>query len=107
MASGGDEAGSHTATLKINGQVEEMRTGKLGGHAAVPLQFIVSTGKPGSYQVDVNGQQASFIIVDNGGNKPRPTKAWGLIGFVLCAIGVIVVSLLLVLMRRSTGVNQR
>ncbi len=101
ITNSGDESGSYSATLKVNGQVEETRLGKVGGHAAVPLMFMVSREKPGSYSVDVNGQQASFIIIDDGGNKPAPTKDWAIIGFVICAIGVVVVSVLLIQRRRN------
>ncbi len=101
ITNSGDESGSYSATLKVNGQVEETRLGKVGGHAAVPLMFMVSREKPGSYSVDVNGQQASFIIIDDGGNKPAPTKNWAIIGFVICAIGVVVVSALLIQRRRN------
>jgi hypothetical protein len=101
IANSGDEAGSYKATLKINGQVEETRTGRVGSHAAVPLKFEVLKDKPGTYSLDINGQQSSFTILDDVGNKVKPTKDWAILGFIVCAMGVLVVSVLLIQRRRS------
>jgi len=101
IANSGDEAGSYTATLKINGITEQTVSGRVGGRVAVPLKFEVLRNKPGTYNVDINGQQASFNIIDDGGKKAAltPTKDWALIGFFVCAIGVIV-GLALVIRKR-------
>lgn len=98
IANRGDEAGNYTATLKINGQVEEIKTGKVIGHVAVPLQFIISRDKPGTYTVDINGQQSIFTIAGDSSSSDN-SKTIPLIGFFLCAIGVVLVSVLLVLRR--------
>jgi uncharacterized repeat protein (TIGR01451 family) len=99
IANRGDESGSYTATLKINGQIEETRTGRVGGRTAVPLQFVVSKDKPGTYTVDINGQQASFTILDDGGNKFGTAAInWSLVVFILCSI--IAIILLGLLIRR-------
>jgi predicted outer membrane repeat protein len=95
IANSGDEAGNYTAILKINGQIEETRTGKIGGHIAVPLQFITYKDKPGTYNVDINGQQTSFMIV--GKSEDTDVSRMVLLsGFFTCAIGVIVVLGLLI-----------
>jgi uncharacterized repeat protein (TIGR01451 family) len=97
IANRGDESGSYTATLKINGQIEETRTGRVGGRTAVPLQFVVSKDKPGIYTVDINGQQASFTILGDGGNKFSTAAInWSLVGFILCSVIAIILLGLLI-----------
>ena len=95
IANSGDEAGSYTATLKINGQVEETRTGKIGGHIAIPLQFVTTKDKPGTYTVDINGQQASFTVIGKNENTDI-SRTLFLSGFFICAFGVIVILGLLI-----------
>jgi hypothetical protein len=66
----------------------------------VPLKFEVLRDKPGTYNVDINGLQASFTIV-GASNSADTSRTIPLIGFFLCAIGVIVV-LALLIQRRLT-----
>jgi hypothetical protein len=100
MANRGETTGNYTATLKINGEVEQIKTGKISGNSAVPLEFTIYRDKPGQYLVDINGQQASFTIV--GTNKGTDSsRTIPLIGFFLCSIGVIVVSVLIVKRHRT------
>ena len=101
IANSGDEAGKYTATLKINGEAEQTMVGKVSAHAAVPVKFEVVKNTPGMYTVDINGQQSSFVIVDDDSKKPAPAKVWAVIGFVICAMGIVVVLVLLVQRRRS------
>jgi hypothetical protein len=100
IANSGDEAGSYTAILKVNGQVEETRTGRIGGRAAVPLKFEVLRDKPGTYNVDINGQSTYFTITDEQ-SRTDSSKTIPLIGFFLCSIGIIVVSALLLRRMRT------
>ena len=63
VANRGDLATSYTATLKINGQVEQVKKGSLEGNRATPLEFVVYRSEPGVYDVDLNGQRTFFTIV--------------------------------------------
>ena len=99
IANSGDEAGKYTATLKINGHVEEIKTGRVGGHAAVPMKFEVLRTDPGIYLVDINGQQSYFTVAGEQSNAGS-SRNFPLIGLIICAIGVVVVSVLLILHRR-------
>jgi hypothetical protein len=101
IANSGDESGSYTATLKINGQVEETKTGIVEGHAAVPLKFEIIEGDPGVYQVDVNGQQTQFTVIadNNAGISPQTVF---LIGIIVCAIGALIAAIFLI-RRRNAG----
>jgi len=100
IANSGDEADSYTATLKIDGQVEEIKTGRVGGHAAVPIQFTVYRGNPGNYSVDINGQRASFTIIDPDSNNV--SKNLPLIGLIVFAVVVIAVGAVVIMRRRAS-----
>jgi glyoxylase-like metal-dependent hydrolase (beta-lactamase superfamily II) len=101
MTNSGDESGNFTATLKINGVAEQTIAGKVGGHAAVPLNFEVIKNKPGTYNVDINGQQVYFTVIapESGVDISRYIS---IIGFFVCLLGVIVVSCLLIRRRPAT-----
>ena len=94
IANGGEQSGSFTAELKINGQVEEIKTGRVGSHSAVPLEFEISRSEPGTYEIDINGQQSYFIVTGEQ-NSMDSSRIIFIIGLIACAIGVIVVSALL------------
>ena len=100
ITNSGDESGSYKAVLKINGEVEKTVTGKVGAHAAVPLKFEVIRDNPGTYTVDINGQQSYFTITGQKNATDAAGRSILLIAFILFAIGVVIVSVLLVLRRR-------
>jgi hypothetical protein len=67
VANRGDLAGSYTATLKINGEIKEVKTGALAGNTATPVNFTVSIDEPGQYQLDLNGQMLNLTVIENAG----------------------------------------
>ena len=81
MANRGDIQGTYTATLKIDGKVEETKRGSLEGNTAVPLQFYVSRDRPGTYRVDVNGQETYFTVIADS-EHTKSHLAW-IIGVIL------------------------
>jgi hypothetical protein len=85
----GDSRGSYTVDLKINGQVEETRTGNLGGHAALPLKFEVLKDEPGTYLVDINGERAYFTIIEQKSHKGMPTVDPSLFAYIFAAVLVL------------------
>jgi parallel beta-helix repeat protein len=100
ITNSGDEIGNYTATLKINGQVEETRTGRVSSHAAVPLKFEVIRDEPGIYTVDINGQQTSFTVL--GSSKSIDTSRTILL---ICLIGfsvAMIIAVATLVMRRRT-----
>ncbi len=101
MANKGDLEGPYTATLKINGVEEAVKTGMLQGNTAVPLQFVVSRDEPGTYHVDVNGKSTFFTVIGNTVEKETISKnTLGLLllwGFLLLAL---IAALVIILMRR-------
>ena len=96
MVNRGDEPGNYTATLKINGQVEEVKKGTLAGNTGKPLEFTVYRETPGVYEVDLNGQRTYFTIVGSSGKFSPDAR---LISIVVLVI-LIIASLSVVLVRR-------
>jgi cobalamin biosynthesis Mg chelatase CobN len=94
IANSGDQSGSYTAELKINGQVEDVQTGRVSSHSAVPLEFAISKSEPGTYQVDINGQQSYFTVTGEQSSMDSSRMIF-IIGLIACVIGVIVVVVLL------------
>ena len=94
MANEGDEAGGYTATLKINGKTEQTKIGAIDGHAAVPVNFIVSRSQPGTYTFDLGGQKGTFTVLaaKTVSSSPVSGAIPILIACVmtLCTIGVLI-----------------
>jgi hypothetical protein len=58
----GDLAGSHEVTLMINKGVTDIKEVNLAGHASQQVTFTLKPHNAGSYDVDVNGLGATFIV---------------------------------------------
>jgi hypothetical protein len=102
MVNNGDESGSYTATLKLNGTIQEIKTGKIGVHAAVPIQFIVSPHTPGSYTIDLNGQQSGFVVVA-GNNANDNLQNQRILIIILFSMICMVIGLVLLVISRRMG----
>jgi hypothetical protein len=100
ITNSGDITGNYNITLKINDTVEETETGSIGAHAAKPLKFEVIKEQPGTYTVDINGQQVYFTVVDENSNA-NAGKVIPIIFLLVCVCGIIFVSTLLVKRARS------
>jgi hypothetical protein len=70
VANRGDISSSFTASLMINGQLEATRKVSVPGNMAVPIEFTVTKDKPGTYEVELNGQKIYFTII---GTAMEPT----------------------------------
>lgn len=99
VANRGDRPGNYTATLRINGKVEEVKRGNLEGHSASPLQFVVSREQPGNYTIDINGEEDYFTVL--GQSESRDDVKPGLI-FLLVIGFLCLASLAVFLVRRVT-----
>jgi len=66
----GVSSGSYNVALWINGQMERQRTVEVSPGAAYPVEFTVTRTEPGNYDVDIEGQKASFTILHAGAGKP-------------------------------------
>ena len=67
----GEEAGSFTATLKINGVIEDTEEITLAGGASKTVAFTTSRDKASTYSVDVNGLLGSFTVKE-AASTPAP-----------------------------------
>jgi hypothetical protein len=101
MANRGDIEGPYTATLKVNGVEEAVKSGVLAGNAATPLQFVVSRDEPGTYEVDVNGKKTFFTVIGDNAKEETSIKnnrtlllLWS---FLLVAL---IIALVILLLRR-------
>ena len=100
VANRGDLSGVYSAELAINGEIEQVKTGTLSGHAAIPVEFTVYKDTPGTYTVDINGQQSNFTVSGSNNIDISPANLT-LIGIIICAIGVVVTAFLLVRRRHT------
>jgi len=58
----GSRSGSHTITLKVDGEFEGEKTVTLDPDESTTVSFEVSATEEGSYSVDVNGLTGSFEV---------------------------------------------
>jgi hypothetical protein len=97
----GEMPGDYSAELKINGVLQQSKAGTIGGHAVIPVEFVVTQDKPGSYIVDINGQQSSFTVESETSYIQNIHKNIPIIGFSICLTGLIIVIILLIMKRRG------
>jgi len=62
VANTGEEEGSYTVTLKVNGVVEETREITLAGGASETATFTTAEDEAGTYSVAVDGLTGSFTV---------------------------------------------
>lgn len=104
IANRGDAESPYTATMKINGVVEEVKIGMLQGNTAVPLKFLVSRNEPGIYTVDINGQQTYFTVVGDAtssGTAFSGKDISRLAALVILSICIVVLVILIIRRRQQ------
>ena len=100
VANTGEESGSYTVTLKIDGVVEATKDVTLNAGASEEVTFTTVKDVAGSYSVDVNGLSGSFTVKEKPAPpSPTPTLTptsevnwpliWGVIGGTV-VVGVII-----------------
>jgi hypothetical protein len=97
----GDQGGNLNVTLKINGQVEEARMVSVGPQASQPIKFIVAKSQPGTYAIDIGGQQGSFTINGAGSTTGKPINSGMIAIIVICGL-VLTTFVVLIAFRRPT-----
>jgi len=97
-ANRGDVSGTLTATLSINGQIEESKQLNLSGNSGRPVEFTVTRDIPGTYTIDVNGQTAYFTVLAPKSQNSSKTLAYA----IICIMSVLaaLIGMALVLRRR-------
>jgi hypothetical protein len=63
ICNSGEEKGSLTATLSVNGVAEQSQSVAVTGGSCKTVVFTTSKAVPGTYQVSVNGMQGQFSVL--------------------------------------------
>jgi parallel beta-helix repeat protein len=101
VVNSGQETGSYDVVLRVNGKPEQTRAVSVGPGATYPVNFTVSMSEPGTYTVNIDNQQGSFMVLDDGKSAgPHVNIGWIAI-LVLGALSVLVAVLVIRAMRRS------
>jgi hypothetical protein len=103
IANRGDLPDVYRATLKINGEVEQVKEGILEPHTATPLEFVVYRSEPGIYNVDINGKIAYFKVVNENARIERaslPLTSRGLLIIIITMVFIVTVMAAVVVFRR-------
>lgn len=88
MANDGDQTGGYTASLKIDGKVEQTKIGTVDGHSAVPVVFTISRTQPGTYAFDIDGQKGTFTVLA-AKTASGPPVSGGTIAIIIVSILVL------------------
>jgi len=99
VVNSGDESGSYTVDLKINGQVEQTKMVSVGPQGTQPVKFTITKAQPGTYTVNIGDQKSSFTVTD-AGSRPSAGMGEGFLIAVAAAVIVILVGLLIIVARR-------
>ncbi len=101
VANTGDNAVNYNVALLINGQTEQTRMVSVGPHASQPVKFTVTRAQPGTYLVDIAGQNGSFTIL--GTNSSTTSKGASGAMIVILAFGVLILiaTVVILLARRQ------
>ena len=95
LVNNGASTGSYNVALRINGKVEQQRTVEVSPGTAYPVKFTVTKSEPGTYDVAIEGQKASFTVLGGGTASSAPISG-GLIALI--AIAVLILATVVVLM---------
>jgi len=95
----GDEAGNLNVALKINGLVEQSRMVSVGPQGTQPVKFTITKTEPGTYTVDILGQQGSFTVLGTGGTAGAPVNS-SLIALLIMGVLVLATVVVLILTRK-------
>jgi len=94
----GEESGSHTVELKLDGQVVDSESITLNGGASVTVTLTTTSEAEGSHSVEIDGLSGSFTV-----EAPAPPKKTLWIWIVLL---VVLVAILLYIWRRTDWIDQ-
>jgi hypothetical protein len=96
--------GGYTANLQINGYIEQTTMGTIAGNTAVPVEFTIVKDTPGTYNVDIGGQTASFTVVaaEETGSGALSQSQIIIIALVILGIAAVGLSIVVIMRRRSS-----
>ncbi|MFC2050701.1 hypothetical protein ACFLTN_05950, partial [Chloroflexota bacterium] len=100
LVNNGTSSGSYNVALRINGRVEQQRTVEVSPGTAYPVKFTVMKTEPGTYDVAIEGQRASFTVVGSTSGAPAGS---GLIILIALAILILATAVVLMVTFRRTA----
>jgi len=83
----GEESGSYSVTLELDGAPEDMESVTLDGGASATVTFTVATPDEGSHTVEVDGLEGSFTVTAPPPPPPPPRPfPWVWVGVAVIVI---------------------
>jgi len=104
----GEVAGSHTATLKINGVIAETVAVTVAGGGSETVTFTTSHDETGIHSIDVNGLSGSFTVKEGASPPiaaapaPPGEHNWWLIRGIIAAVATVIAAPLVYRWRRRS-----
>lgn len=77
-------------TLRINGVLKDSETVTLDGGENETVDFTVTEGIPGTYDVEVDGQTGSFEVIEHEEGEPSGGPVLGIVMIAIVAVFVVV-----------------
>jgi hypothetical protein len=72
VANTGEQAGSYSLTLKVDGAVEATKDVTVNAAASQNVTFATAKDLPGSHSVDINGLTGTFVVKEAPSAPPAP-----------------------------------
>ncbi len=97
VCNSGEEKGSLTASLEVNGDAEQSQSIAVSGGSCKAVVFVVSRAVPGTYQVSVGGMQGQFTVLaplvvqgTTASVQDIGLGTWGIVAILAVALVLIV-----------------
>ncbi len=99
VCNGGEEDGTKTASLAVNGVAEQSQTVGVSGGSCQQVSFRLSRAVPGTYQVSIDGMVGQFSVLAprTVTNAVAPQQGTGLGAAGIAAIVAVAVALIIAL----------
>ena len=85
----GDQSGTYSVELKLDGASKETKTGTLAGGASATVTFTVSSAAEGTHTVAVGTLSGSFKVTTPP--PPAPDYTWYIVGGVVVVLAIVAV----------------
>jgi hypothetical protein len=95
VVNSGQEAGNYDVVLRINGKPEQNKMVSVGPGGTYPVKFTVTKSQPGTYAVNIGGQQATFTVLGDAKIVRTPVNG-GLIAIFIMSLLIIVTAVMLI-----------
>jgi parallel beta-helix repeat protein len=101
VVNSGQETGNYDVVLKVNGKPEQTKMVSVGPGATYPVNFTVAMSRPGTYTVNIENQQGSFMVLDDGKAAGTSVNTGWIAILVLGALAIVIAVFLIRALRRS------